>query len=52
MLQWTMTQGVGTFTTGIWFVYTPRPATMALVEHARDMIEDAFGGRDPRTVQY
>jgi hypothetical protein len=34
------------------FLYTPRPATLALVEHARGMIEGAFGGKDPRTAQY
>jgi hypothetical protein len=34
------------------FVFSPRPATLALIEHARGMVEDAFGGRDPRTVQY
>jgi hypothetical protein len=32
------------------FVFSPRPATLALVEHAREMIEDAFAGKDPRTA--
>jgi hypothetical protein len=34
------------------FVLAPRPSTIALVEHAREMIEDAFGGIDPRLAQY
>jgi hypothetical protein len=34
------------------FVIQPRPSTLALIEHARDMIETAFGGIDPRLAQY
>jgi hypothetical protein len=34
------------------FVFSPRPATLALVEHAREMIEDAFAGKAPRMAQY
>jgi hypothetical protein len=34
------------------FVLGPRPSTIALIEHARDMIETAFGGIDPLTAQY
>jgi len=34
------------------FVLSPRPTTLALVEHAREMIEEAFAGKDPRTAQY
>src|SRR5215469_12203186 len=34
------------------FVFSPRKSTVALCEFARDMIEDAFGGKDPRTAQY
>jgi len=34
------------------FVYGPRPSTVALVDHARTMIEDAFGGIDPLRAQY
>lgn len=34
------------------FVLSPRPSTIALIEHARDMIETAFGGIDPRLAQY
>jgi hypothetical protein len=34
------------------FVFSPRPTTLALIEHARGMIEDAFTGKDPLTVQY
>jgi len=33
------------------FVYSPKPSTLALIEFARSMIEDAFGGLDPRTAQ-
>lgn len=33
------------------FVHSPTPGAMALVEHARTMIEEAFGGLDPRTAQ-
>jgi len=34
------------------YVYGPRPSTLKLVEHARAMIEKAFGGIDPREAQY
>lgn len=34
------------------FVFSPRPTTVALCDHARRMIEDAFAGIDPRTAQY
>ena len=34
------------------FVYSPVPGALALVEHARELIEDAFGGRDPRIAQH
>jgi hypothetical protein len=34
------------------FVFSPRPASIALCEFAREMIEAAFGGLDPRTAQY
>jgi hypothetical protein len=34
------------------FVYGPQRSTLALVEHARKMLEDAFGDRDPLTAQY
>jgi len=34
------------------FVYSPTPSTSALVAHAREMIEDAFGSRDPLTAQH
>jgi hypothetical protein len=34
------------------FVFTPRPSTIALCEFAREMIEAAFGGLDPKTAQY
>ena len=33
------------------FVYSPTPATRALVGHARSLIEQAFGPHDPRKVQ-
>jgi hypothetical protein len=33
-------------------VLSPRPSTIALIEHARDMIETAFGGIDPQLAQY
>jgi hypothetical protein len=34
------------------FVYSPTPSTTALCEHAREMIEEAFGELDPTTAQY
>lgn len=34
------------------FVFTPRASTLALIQHAREMIEAAFGDLDPRTAQY
>ncbi|OUC14815.1 MAG: hypothetical protein B0A82_10860 [Alkalinema sp. CACIAM 70d] len=34
------------------FVYSPRPSTIALIDHARTMIEEAFGGLDPKLAQY
>jgi hypothetical protein len=34
------------------FVFSPRPASLALVEHARGMIEEAFGSVDPLKAQY
>ena len=37
---------------GALFVFSPTPGTLRLVRHARAMIEDAFGGVDPRTAQY
>jgi hypothetical protein len=33
------------------FVYSPRPSILAFSNFARSMIEDAFGGLDPRTAQ-
>ncbi len=33
-------------------VHGPRPSTVALVEHAQKMIEDAFEGIDPLMAQY
>jgi hypothetical protein len=33
------------------FVYSPRPSILALAKFARSMVEDAFGGLDPRTAQ-
>jgi hypothetical protein len=33
------------------FVYAARPSVLALANFARSMIEDAFGGLDPRTAQ-
>lgn len=34
------------------FTYSPRPAALALVEHARRMIRAAFGDLDPTTAQH
>jgi len=34
------------------FLYSPRKASIALCEFAREMIQSAFGHRDPRTAQY
>ena len=34
------------------FVYKATPSSAALCEFARQMIEDAFKGLDPRTAQY
>ena len=34
------------------FVFTPRPATLALVEHARAMVREALPGLDPLRAQH
>ena len=34
------------------FVFSPRPSTIALRDHARAMIEEAFDGVDPAVAQY
>ena len=34
------------------FVYSPTPGTLALIAHARQLIQDAFGALDPETAQY
>jgi phytanoyl-CoA dioxygenase PhyH len=34
------------------FVFSPRPASLALIEFAREMITQAFGSLDPVTAQY
>jgi hypothetical protein len=34
------------------FVYSATPSTTALIEHARELIEEAFNGLDPTTAQY
>jgi hypothetical protein len=34
------------------YVYGPRPSTLKLVKHAREMIEKAFGNIDPKKAQY
>ncbi len=34
------------------FVFEPKPSSQALCEFARSMIEDAFGGIDPRRAQF
>jgi hypothetical protein len=34
------------------FVHTASPAIAEFVAFARDMVEEAFGGRDPETAQY
>lgn len=34
------------------FLFSPRPSSLALTEHARGMIEAAFGGVDPRLAQF
>lgn len=33
------------------FVYSPTPATKALCQHARTMVEEAFAPNDPRRIQ-
>lgn len=33
-------------------VYTPRSSTVALIDHAREMIEEAFDGKDPELAQF
>lgn len=33
-------------------VYAASPESLALVEHARDLLAEAFGTRDPQTAQY
>lgn len=34
------------------FLFSPRPSTLALISHAREMIEGAFGNVDPRQAQF
>jgi hypothetical protein len=34
------------------FIYSATPSSEALVQHAREMIEDAFGDADPETAQH
>ena len=34
------------------FVYSATPASLALIEHARELISEAFGSLDPETAQY
>jgi hypothetical protein len=34
------------------FVFSPTPSSLALVQLARDLISEAFGGLDPETAQY
>src|SRR5918992_2728556 len=34
------------------FVYSARPSVTALCEFARELIEEAFGDRDPREAQH
>jgi hypothetical protein len=34
------------------FLYTARPESLALIEFARELIAEAFGGIDPETAQY
>ncbi|MBA2338108.1 MAG: hypothetical protein H0V96_10200 [Acidimicrobiia bacterium] len=34
------------------FTFAPRPSTLALIDHARSMIEEAFPGMDPRYAQF
>ena len=34
------------------FVYSPRPATLALIDFARELIEEAFAPLPPRTAQF
>lgn len=34
------------------FVFSPRPSSIALCNHAREMIEEAFGSLDPQEAQY
>lgn len=33
-------------------IYGPRPSSLALCQFARELIEDAFGGSDPRSAQH
>jgi hypothetical protein len=34
------------------FIFTPRATTLAFIRHAREMIEGAFPGKDPRYAQF
>jgi hypothetical protein len=34
------------------FAYSPNAPSLALVDLARELLSDAFGGKDPRTAQY
>lgn len=37
---------------GAVMVYSANPSSMALIEHAREMITEAFGSEDPETAQF
>ena len=37
---------------GSLIVYSPRPASLAFCRHAAQMIEEAFEGKDPTTIQH
>jgi hypothetical protein len=37
---------------GDFFLYTGMPAALALVEHARELVADAFAGMDPERAQH
>jgi hypothetical protein len=34
------------------FAYSARPSSLALIEHARELIAEAFGSMDPETAQH
>ena len=47
-----MTSGARGCTAGRFWCTRASPESLALVEHARNLIAEAFGSKDPQTAQY